>query len=65
MKYSIRHRERIGRPRRSDDICGELGIEAVDIRCNARRELITRKRARYKRVGDRSESISKVEPSTM
>ena len=65
MKYSMRHRERRGRPRRWDDSSGELGIETVDIRCNRRRELITRKRVRYKRVGDESESVSKVEPSTV
>ena len=58
------HRERRGRPRRCDDSCGQLGIEAVDIKCNGRRELITRKRVRYKRVADGSESVSKVEPST-
>ena len=61
----MRHRERRGRPRRCDDSCGELGIETVDVRCNRRRrELIMRKRVSYKR-GDGSESVSKVEPSTV
>ena len=58
----MRHRERRGRPR-CDDSCGELILETVDVRCNRRRELITRQRVRYKRVGDGSESVSKVEPS--
>ena len=65
MKYSMRHRERRGRPRRCDDSCEELEIEAVDIRRSRRRELITTKRVRYKRVWDGSESISKVEPSAV
>ena len=65
MKYPMRHRERKGRPSRCDDSCGKLGLETVDIRCYRRRELITRKRVRYKRVGDVFESVSKVEPSTV
>ena len=65
MKYSMRHRERRGRPRRCDDSCEGLGIEAVDIRWNRRRELIMRKCVRYKRVGYGCENVSKVEPSTV
>ena len=65
MKYSMKQGKRRGRPRRCDDSCGELEIEAVDIRRNRRRKLITRKRVRYKRVGEGSESVSKVESSTV
>ena len=56
----MRNREKGGRPGRCDDSCEGLGISALDLRCNSRREVITRKRVRCKRVGDGSELAASV-----